>query len=152
MSKAMLFRVTFAVLLVVVLAVACGSSAPATVSEAWARPIDVEQGADDVNAAVYFTLENTGGETLRLTDIETDVARVAELHQSSVHDGVMHMEHLADFDISPSQRLELKPGSYHVMLIGVNRRLNMGDEFEVALRFSNGESTTAKVQVRNATP
>jgi copper(I)-binding protein len=49
----------------------------------------------------------------------------------------------------PSAGLQmLKPGSYHIMLIGLNRDLKSGDTFEVTLTFANAGDITVTIPVR----
>ena len=40
--------------------------------------------------------------------------------------GMMMMEPVAKVEVAPGARVELKPGSYHLMLIGLKRALDAG--------------------------
>jgi hypothetical protein len=45
-------------------------------------------------------------------------------------------------------QVELKPGGYHVMLIGLTRDLNVGDKFPVTLEFASGAKLQVEAEVR----
>lgn len=45
-------------------------------------------------------------------------------------------------------QVELKPGGYHVMLIGLTRDLNAGEKFPVTLQFASGATLTVEAEVR----
>jgi copper(I)-binding protein len=44
--------------------------------------------------------------------------------------------------------VELKAGSYHIMLIGLHRDLKEGDTFPVLLQLEKSGTLTVQVQVR----
>ncbi len=61
----------------------------------------------------------------------------------------MSMQHLTDgLQVPAGGNVELKPGSYHIMLIGMTRDLNPGDAFPVVLEFEKSEPITVQVEVR----
>ena len=43
--------------------------------------------------------------------------------------------------------MELKPGSYHVMLMGLKQPLRQGDTIPITLQFQNAGSTTVTFRV-----
>jgi periplasmic copper chaperone A len=53
--------------------------------------------------------------------------------------------------VAASSTVELKPGSFHVMMLGVNKELKVGDTFKLTLKYANGGASTvdAKVQQKN---
>ncbi len=46
--------------------------------------------------------------------------------------------------------MELKPGGYHVMLIGLKQELKAGDEISLTLHFKNHADLTLTVPVNDA--
>ena len=121
-----------------------------SVSDAWIRPAVLPQGSptpdpDDDDArtgvisAMYMVIENTGSQSVQLVGIETDVARVVELHETRNENGLMRMRPVEQVDVPASGELAFQPGGYHVMLIDINRPLEAGDEVAVTLIFSTGE-------------
>lgn len=53
-------------------------------------------------------------------------------------------------DMPADFELELKPGSYHIMLIGLKQDLKVGDEIQITLHFKNHEDVTVTVPVMDA--
>jgi copper(I)-binding protein len=59
------------------------------------------------------------------------------------------MVHLPDgLEIPAREEVILKPGSYHVMLIGLTGELNVGDRFPVVLTFEKSGTMTVEAEVR----
>jgi copper(I)-binding protein len=48
----------------------------------------------------------------------------------------------------PSGELAFQPGSLHIMLIGLTRDLNAGDEFALTLNFEQAGVVVVSVEVR----
>ena len=130
-------------------ATACGSSAPDySIDNVWARPATTGGESNSATSAVYMEIANNTRNPDRIVGVLTDVARSAELHVSRVESGIMFMEPQDDIVLPPNGILELKPGSYHVMLVGLNRNLNPGDTFTLIVRFRGAPDMTATVEVR----
>ena len=52
-------------------------------------------------------------------------------------DDVMKMRQVEFIEVPPGGSVELKPGGYHIMFIGLNTLLEQGDEVEITLVFEN---------------
>ena len=62
-------------------------------------------------------ITNTGTTPDRLVGGATEVAKRFEIHEMSMDGGVMKMRELANgLEIPPGATVELKPGSYHLMM------------------------------------
>jgi periplasmic copper chaperone A len=126
-----------------------GSSTMA-VEQPWARatPVGAKTGA------VYMTLDNKSGTVDRLTGVSSDVADKLQIHEMKVENGVMKMREIAGgLSIPASGSVVLKPGSYHVMLIGLKKPLTVGEKFPLTLTFEKAGniSVTVPVQAMGAT-
>ena len=73
--------------------------------------------------AVFLTITNNGQEDDKLVQADSTVAEAVELHESYRDGEVMRMKRVDSMDIPAGGKLELKPGSYHIMLIGVLEEL-----------------------------
>ena len=62
-----------------------------------------------------------------------DVAERVEVHETRNMSGMMMMEKVAKVELAPGSRVELKPGSYHLMLIGLKRSLTPGQTVNLTL-------------------
>ncbi len=137
-------RITlFTVLILALILTACGGGGALNVQNVWARP-----GVSGQNSAVYFVIDNPGPADT-LLDAKSDVADAVELHKSEMgENGEMKMIHQENIPVPAKGQLEFKPGSFHVMLIGLKHDLNPGDTFQVTLHFENAGDITLDVPVK----
>ena len=95
-------------------------------------------------SAAYFTIHNGDKQSVRLTGVESSVAKRTELHTTVMNNGMMRMQEVEQLDIPAGEHVELKPGGYHVMLMGLKHQIKAGETVPVTLSFSNGEKITIK--------
>lgn len=87
-------------------------------------------------AGGYVTITNTGSAADRLTGGSSDVSRNFEIHEMSMDGGVMKMRQLKNgLEIPAGATVELKPGSYHIMMMNLSRPLAKGDKVKASLTF-----------------
>jgi copper(I)-binding protein len=102
------------------------------ISAPWAR-------ATPKGAAVgggYLTITNTGVSPDRLVSGATDISSRFELHEMSMDNGVMKMREVGQgVEIKPGEKVEFKPGGYHVMFMGLKQQLVQGQHFKATLQF-----------------
>lgn len=149
---------TLCMLLAALLLGACGGPAGPAIEahDVWARPAmagggmlsEAGMGAAGTGA-VFLRLTNDGREADRLLGGRTDVAEVVEIHETVMEGEVMRMQMVADgLEIPAGGKVLLQPGGYHVMLIGIQRDLAVGDEFELELAFEKSGTLLVEAQVR----
>ncbi|WP_299730019.1 copper chaperone PCu(A)C [uncultured Endozoicomonas sp.] len=95
-------------------------------------------------SAAYMVIRNTSDEAVTIESIDSPVAKKTELHTTTKKDGMMKMQRVDNLEILPGQEVQLKPGGYHVMLMGLNNPITNGSEVPVTITFSNGEKQTVK--------
>lgn len=126
------------------LALVTGASASSImVSKAYVRASatpTAETGAAYVSFMVH-------GEADRLVAVSTPAAKMAGLHKSEVVDGVMKMAHVDGIDVPANGMLQMKPGGYHIMLMGLAKPLKEGDEVELTLTFEKAGDVQVKAKV-----
>ena len=84
----------------------------------------------------YMKITNTGTAPDRLVGGVSDASQRFEIHEMSMDNGVMKMRELAKgLEIKPGETVELKPGSYHVMFVGLNKQLMQGQRVKATLQF-----------------
>lgn len=98
---------------------------------------------------VYLNLLNKGGTPDRLIGVQSDVADHTELHETIMEaDGLMKMRPVeGGIEIPAGGQAALKPGSYHIMLMGLKQDLKVGDHFSVVLTFEQSEPMTVESEV-----
>jgi copper(I)-binding protein len=142
------------------LLVACGGPAGPNIEleDVWARPAMVMKESEGSSeggmgmagtGAVFMLIKNTGGEADRLVGGQTDVSEVVEIHETVMDGDVMKMQMLPDgLQVPAKGEVLLKPGSYHVMLIGMKQGLKVGDTFSLELQFEKSGSRQVAVEVK----
>jgi copper(I)-binding protein len=101
------------------------------------------------NAAAFMVIKNSGGTADRLIKAQCDVAKSTELHQTTMKDNIMSMQPVDGIDIPSNGQVELKSGSYHVMLIDLTKKLNVGDKVKIILTFEKAGMISVDAEVRN---
>jgi hypothetical protein len=64
--------------------------------------------------------------------------------------GTMGMRPIDRLEIPAGGTVELKPGSYHIMLIGLNQELKPGDKIEITLTFEKAGEVKVTAEVRES--
>jgi copper(I)-binding protein len=116
-----------------------------TIETPWTRAAGA-----NANGAGFMTLRNSGTAPDRLVSAASPVARVVELHTHIREGEVMRMRPVPDIPIPPGQTVRLQPGGLHVMLIGLTRPLERGQQVPVTLRFETGGEVTVMLEVQAA--
>jgi copper(I)-binding protein len=105
---------------------------------------------DAMNSAAYMLLVNKGDVTDRLLRVESDVAQAVELHESTMEGDVMRMNPVQFVEVPAKGQAELKPGGFHVMLIGLKRDLKPGEKITLTLIFEKSGPITVDAEVRSS--
>jgi copper(I)-binding protein len=100
------------------------------------------------NSAAFMSVENNTDKDISIIKATSEVSKVVELHTHSMKDGVMKMYQVPKIDVPAKGVTTLKPGGFHVMLIGLHKPLKVGEEVTLTLEFSNGESKTITAPVK----
>lgn len=102
------------------------------------------------NGGGFMNLRNTGAQADRLVSAASPVARVVELH-THVRDGdVMRMRPVQDIPVGAGETVQLRPGAFHVMLIGLNAPLQQGTRVPLTLRFERAGEVQVELAVEAA--
>lgn len=95
----------------------------------------------------YLTIKNDGSESDRLVSVSAPFAAKAEIHQSSVEDGVAKMRQIeGGVEVPPGQTVEFAPGGKHLMFVGLKDALKKGEKVKGDLTFEKA----GKVEVEFA--
>jgi periplasmic copper chaperone A len=98
----------------------------------WTRA--TPKGADV--AGGYMKITNKGSVPDSLIGGSSAAADRFEVHEMSMVDGVMKMRPLAKgLEVKPGETVELKPGSFHIMLMGLKQPLEKGRKVKGTLIF-----------------
>ena len=87
-------------------------------------------------AGGYMKITNPGSAPDRLLGGATEAAKKFEIHEMRMDGGVMKMRELGGgIEIPPGATVELKPGSYHVMMVNLAKPFAQGDRVKASLTF-----------------
>ena len=91
-------------------------------------------------AAGYFTLTNSGSPPVVLTGAHSSVFAQVMMHRSSLENEIASMQHVAQIEVPAGATLTFAPGGYHLMLMDRQKALTLGNQIEVSLLFTDGQS------------
>ena len=114
----------------------------------WARPTS----GDTHLGAAYLTIKNMGEAADTLQSVSSSVAAKTEIHEH-IHDsdGVMRMRRIeGGLPIPPGGTVEVKPGGYHLMLVGLQRNLEEGKSVPLKLSFARAGEIEVEVNVEKS--
>jgi periplasmic copper chaperone A len=117
-----------------------------TIQQPWAR---ATPGGAKVGAG-YLKITNSGTESDRLIGGSTAIAGTLEIHEMSMTNDVMKMKVLpAGIEIKPGATVELKPNSYHLMLMDLKEPLQAGQKFKATLQFEKAGKVDVEFDVQS---
>ncbi len=114
-----------------------------SIESPWARATVPGQRA----TGAFMQLQSKAG--AKLVGGSSAVAGVVEIHEMKLEGGVMKMRAVpGGLDLPAGQTVELKPGSYHVMLMDLKAPLEMGAVVPITLIFKDGKGVESKVDIK----
>ena len=120
---------------------AWAQSAAVQVEGAWARAS--VQGQKGTGAFMRLTAKDGA----RLVRAESPAAGVAEVHEMKMDGDVMKMRALPALDLPAGKTVELKPGSYHIMLLDLKAPLAKGSAVPLTLVFQDAQGTESRLDL-----
>ena len=87
---------------------------------------------------------------VRLVEVRSPVAGAVELHEMKMDQGIMRMRPVSGIDLPSGRSVELRPGGYHVMLMGLKRQLRAGESVPLTLVLEGRDGKRETVEVKAA--
>jgi periplasmic copper chaperone A len=131
-------------LLISLLSVALAQDPAIVVRNAWVRAIPPSK----TETALYVVLENHTAQRRDIVSGSTDIADKVELHEMKMNRAVMTMTRVAKVTIPARGKVEFDPGSLHVMLFGLRKKLAVGDTVTVTLMLDDGTAVPVAAKVK----
>jgi len=124
--------------------VAASSSAVAqvAVTDAWVRGTVTGQQA----TGAFMQLKSTADASL--VAVSSPAAKIAEVHEMKMEGGMMKMGAVGKLALPAGKAVELKPGSYHVMLMDLVKPLKEGDTVPLQLTIEDKTGKKSTVEVK----
>jgi copper(I)-binding protein len=118
-----------------------------TIVHPWARPAASAQ----QNSAAYMIIRNDGREPERLLAVETDEAKSAGLHTSTITpEGIAQMRPVETVEVPAGGEVRLAPGGLHIMLVELASPLFEGTSFPMKLVFQYAGEVDVEVMVESS--
>ena len=136
------FSVKFAGLALAGLFSAGVAAADLEVSNPWVRGTVSAQKA----TGAFMQLSSKGG--VSLVGVGSPAANIVEIHEMVMDNNVMKMRALPRLEVEAGKVLELKPGSYHVMLIDLKKPLAKGEIVPITLRVEGKDKKVETVEIK----
>ena len=126
------------------LALTESASAQVTVTDPWVRGTVAGQKA----TGAYMQLKSPTDAAL--VAVASLVAKIVEIHEMKMEGGMMKMSAIDKLALPAGKSVELKPGSYHVMLMDLVQPLKEGETVPLKLTFEDkaGKKQTLEVKAQ----
>ena len=116
--------------------------ADVTVADAWVRATVPQQMA----TGAFMRL--TSDSDMRLVGADSPRANVVEIHEMIMDGNVMKMNAVPGVDLPAGKTVELKPGGYHVMLMGLKQQVKDGDEVPVSIVVEAADGARQTIELK----
>ena len=118
-------------------------SAQVTVSDPWIRGTVPQQTA----TGAFMLL--TAQESSRLIGASSPAARSVEIHEMKMEENhVMRMRQIPELALPAGKVVELKPGGYHIMMMGLKQQMKEGDTVPITLEVETAGKQRKAVEVQ----
>jgi copper(I)-binding protein len=99
--------------------------------------------------AAYMQITNTHDTDVALIAAQSPIATRVEIHEIISDDttGRLKMVEIPKLVIPAGQSVTLRPGGYHLMLMGLQQSLADGESFPLTITFDNGDERTLTIPV-----
>lgn len=96
----------------------------------------------------FLELMNHSDKDIKLLKAESDFASKVEIHNHIEKDGMMKMVEVPFLIIPAGKTVAMRPGSYHIMLIGLKESLKEGQVAKIKLTFDDKSTQTIEAKVQ----
>jgi periplasmic copper chaperone A len=96
----------------------------------------------------FLSITNTGTTPDRLVSVRSPAAETVQVHEMKMDGNVMRMREVEHgLDIPPGATVTLKPGGFHLMLMGLKGQLKQGATVPATLVFEKAGSIDVELDV-----
>ena len=120
-----------------------GASDKLVISDAWVRATPPGK----MMTAGYASIENVSKDVITITSVSAGVAGHTSLHQTRIERDRSTMRPVAKLSIKAGERVSLKPGSLHIMLMKLSEPLTDGQSIDICLELENNDSLCSAFSV-----
>lgn len=118
------------------------AQAQVKVDDAWVRSTVAPQ----KTTGAFMQL--TSAKPVKVVAASSPLAAVVEIHEMKMEDGVMKMRAVDALPLPAGQPVALKPGSYHVMLMGLKAPIKVGETVPLTLTVEGEDKQRSNVEIK----
>jgi copper(I)-binding protein len=115
--------------------------AQVTVTDAWVR------GTVPGQMGTGAFMKITSATDAILLGAASPAAAAVEIHEMAMEGSVMRMRALGELKLPAGKAVELRPGGYHVMLMGLKQPLKEGESIPLTLTYRDASGKMSKLEV-----
>lgn len=128
---------------------AYGQEGEIVITDEWARPVLIAGRP----GGAYLIIQNNGSDADKLVSAEASIAARVEIHEHTMTDGVMRMSEVeGGIEIPAGEKVELKPGGYHVMMFETDGTYAPGDTIDLKLTFEKAGVIEKTLEIKARQP
>ena len=136
-------KIAIRMVLLVALALAAPfAAADVTVSQPWVRGTVAPQKV----TGAFMKLKSD--RDVKLVAASSPVAKLVEIHEMTTVKDVMRMRPVTELALPAGKDVELKPGGFHLMLMGIERQFKQGDVVPITLSVQESDGKTRTIEVK----
>ncbi|MFG6457317.1 copper chaperone PCu(A)C [Roseateles sp. BYS96W] len=124
------------------LLVSFAAQAQVKVDDPWVRATVAPQ------KATGAFMQLTSAKAVKVVAAASPVAGMVEIHEMKMDDGVMKMRAVDALPLPAGQAVALKPGSYHVMLMGLKAPIKAGEIVPLTLTVEGEDGKRTAVEIK----
>lgn len=129
-------------LLASALLVSLAAQAQVKVDDPWVRATVAPQ----KTTGAFMQL--TSAKPVKVVAASSPLAAVVEIHEMKMEGGVMKMRAVDALPLPAGQPVALKPGSYHVMLMGLKAPIQAGESVPLTLTVEGEDKQRSQVEIQ----
>lgn len=118
-----------------------------TLSGPWVRASVPGQ----VNGAGYVKIDSKAAQADRLVSATTSGVNRVELHTIITENGVAKMRQVPGIEVPAGKGVQLMPGGYHIMFLGLQQPFKAGAIVPVTLKFEKAGEIKVDFEIKPAT-
>jgi len=93
-------------------------------------------------------MQLTAAKAAKVVAASSPVAAMVEIHEMKMDDGVMKMRAVEVLPLPAGQAVALKPGSYHVMLMGLKNPIKAGETVPLTLTLEGEDRQRTTLEIK----
>ena len=114
------------------------------IEDAWIRAMPSKA----MSTAAFMKITNKLPNEVKLISADIDGVQSVELHKTMSDGKVMRMVKQSHIPLLANSSIVLKPGSWHIMMIGLEKQFSEGSVHQIQLNFDNGFTQNIKIRVK----